>query len=252
MITIEVAAEDGTTKKYYINATRLSSSDASLANITLSCGILSPPFESSHTQYSVTVPYNIASLEVKPIVADKATSAIIDKSPEAKPVDLNYGETTIHIEVTSPDKTNTKVHELYVTRMEIPWPVCLVDAKNFYNYSCPICLGVFHCPKSIAGTKPKHVFCKCCINKMTKTTKRNPLNELLLTGKWQLDEEILEQELSAVMVSCVYSRYGCLENQKLKQLGPHMKQCQHRLCFVDKSEELSPNNELESKMKVTL
>lgn len=249
-MAIEVTAEDGTAKKYLINAKRLSSSDASLSNITLSSGILSPPFNSNHTVYSVIVPYHVSSLEVKPTVADKATSMVVRDNPEVKPVGLNYGETAIFIDVTSPDKTTLKTYRLLALRMKIPWPLCLTDAKITYNYSCPVCLGQFHCPKSIRETEPKHKFCKCCIEELTRTTKQNPLNEKPLTGDWLVNEEILEQELSAQTVLCVYSRYGCQEKPKLMELGLHMKQCEYQLCFIEKSEELSASKEVEEKMKV--
>ena len=250
MITVEVTSEDGTIKNYTINATRLSSSDASLSGISISSGTLLPPFNPNCILYTSTTPYHISSIEVKPTAPDKGIGVAVRNSPDGKALELNCGETNIYIDVTSPDKTTSKTYQILVQRASIPWLITTIDTSNIYNYSCPICLAIIHCPKSIAETKPKHVFCKSCIEELTRTTKRNPLNEQSLTGDWIVNEPSLEEELASVQVHCVFARYGCTEKPKLCELGCHMKQCELGLCFVEKSEELAVNKVLEEKMKV--
>jgi len=51
-IRIEVSAEDGTTKKYLIRVKRLSASDATLQNLSLSSGKLDPCFVSDCYDYT--------------------------------------------------------------------------------------------------------------------------------------------------------------------------------------------------------
>ena len=165
-------------------------------------------------------------------------------------MELNCGETSIYIDVTSSDKTTSKTYQILIQRAKIPWHITTIDISNISNYNCPVCLAIIHCPKSIAETKPKHVFCKSCIDELTRTTKQNPLNEQWLTGDWLVNEPGLEEMLLSLEVCCVFARYGCDEKQKLGELGYHMKQCQFRLCFVEKSEELTVNKILEEKMKV--
>ena len=250
VITVEVTSEDGTIKNYVINATRLSSSDASLSGITLSSGTLLPSFNPNCTLYTSTTPYHIPTIEVRPMAPDKGIDVVVRDNPDRKPMPLNCGETSIYIDLTSPDKTTTKTYQLLIQRAKIPWHINTIDSSNIHNYSCPICLAIVHCPKSIAETQPKHVFCKSCIDELTRTTKRNPLNEQLLTGDWLVSEPDLEEKLTLFEVCCVFARYGCNEKLKLAELGCHMKQCEFRLSFVDKSEELIINKLLEEKMKV--
>lgn len=251
MITIEVTSEDGTIKNYLINTTRLSSCDASLSGLSISPGILFPPFNSTCTLYASTNPCHISTVEVKPIAPDKGIGVVIRDNPNSKPLQLNYGETYIYVDVTSPDKTTSKTYQIIISKANIPWHITtVIENSNIYSYSCPVCLAIFHCPKSIFETKPKHVFCKSCIDELTRTTKRDPLNGKILTGDWLVNEPSLEETLTELNVYCVFSRYGCNEKPKLVELGCHMKQCEFRLCYVEKSEELAVNKVLEEKMKV--
>lgn len=71
------AAEDGSTiKNYFIHVTRLSASDASLSELKLSIGLLSPNFASNITSYSTFVPFSCSSVEITPAVADKKTAEL--------------------------------------------------------------------------------------------------------------------------------------------------------------------------------
>ena len=51
-IRIEVSAEDGTVKNYFIRIKRLSASDASLVSLSSSAGKLDPPFAIDCDQYT--------------------------------------------------------------------------------------------------------------------------------------------------------------------------------------------------------
>ena len=51
-IKIEVTAEDGTVKNYFIHAKRLSAKDATLSDLKLSDGELSPEFSTDVLEYS--------------------------------------------------------------------------------------------------------------------------------------------------------------------------------------------------------
>ena len=68
-VSVKVTAQDGTTiKTYAVKVTRKASSDATLKNLTISSGTLSPTFASGTTSYTTTVPYSVTSLTVTPIV----------------------------------------------------------------------------------------------------------------------------------------------------------------------------------------
>ena len=51
-IKIEVTAEDGTTKNYFVHVHRLSAKDATLSDLKLSQGTLKPEFSPSLLEYS--------------------------------------------------------------------------------------------------------------------------------------------------------------------------------------------------------
>ena len=250
-IKIEVTAEDGSTiKNYFVHATRLSPSDASLAELKVSVGQLTPPFNPQFTNYTVDVSCSCSSLAVTPSAADKKTSLKLNGSELKDPISLNWGETRIEIEVTSPDKTHTKVYLLTVCKLQILRPVSFVEEKHRSKYECPVCLGILYRPKSVQASDPKHMFCKSCIDELTRTSKQDPLDETPLKGEWRLDENEVEAELSSQLVHCVYRHWGCEEKLALRDLGGHVKQCEFRPVVIEKSSELVVAKDLESKAKV--
>ena len=251
-VKIEVTAEDGSTiKNYFIHVTRLSASDASLTNLKLSVlGSLSPDFDSNITSYSAFVPFSCSVVEVKPSVADKKTAVKVNGGESKDPVTLNYGETVVEVEVTSPDSSNKQTYVLIISRLKLLRPIKFSDEKKQSKFECPVCLGVLYRPKSIQNSQPKHVFCKGCIDELTRTSKQDPLDGSPLPGVWRVDECDLDKELSSQVVFCVYKHWGCGEELKLCELGPHMKQCEFRPVVVEKSEEVVPAKDLEEKSKV--
>ena len=50
-IKIEVTAEDGTSKNYFVHVRRLSAKDAALGTLSISSGQLDPPFSPDVTNY---------------------------------------------------------------------------------------------------------------------------------------------------------------------------------------------------------
>lgn len=251
-VKIEVTAEDGSTvKNYFIHVTRLSASDASLTDLKLSVlGSLSSDFASNITSYSAFVPFSCSSVEVKPSVADKKTAVKVNGGESKDPIPLNYGETVVEVEVTSPDSSNKRTYVLIISKSKVLRPIKFSDEKKQSKFECPVCLGVLYRPKSIQDSQPKHVFCKGCIDELTRTSKQDPLDGSPLPGVWRVDEYDLDKELSSQVVFCVYKHWGCGEELKLCELGPHMKQCEFRPVAVEKSEEIVPAKDLEEKSKV--
>lgn len=251
-VKIEVTAEDGSTiKNYFIQVTRLSASDASLTDLKLSVlGNLSPDFVSNITSYSAFVPFSCSSVEVTPSVADKKTAVKVNGGESKDPIILNYGETVVEVEVTSPDVSNKRTYVLIISRLKLLRPIKFSDEKQQSKFKCPVCLGVLYRPKSIKDSQPKHVFCKGCIDELTRTSKQDPLDGSPLPDVWRVDEYDLDKELSSQVVFCVYKHWGCGEELKLCDLGPHMKQCEFRPVVVEKSAEIVPAKDLDEKSKV--
>ena len=251
-IKVEVTAEDGrTVKNYFIHVTRLSSSDASLSGLQLSAvSNLCPKFASNVTSYSVNVPFSCSSVKVTPVVADKNAVVRIKGGQSEEIVGLNFGETVVEVEVTSPDGSNQQTYTLLISRSKIPRPINFLEEKYQSKFTCPICLGILYRPKSIKNSEVKDIFCKSCIDELTRTSKHNPLDGSPLERDWRMEQYDLDEELSSQKVFCVYKHLGCSVTLKLCDLGYHVKHCDFRPFMVEKSEELVPLKDLEEKSKV--
>lgn len=233
-----------------MHVTRLSASDASLSNLKLSTGELSPNFDAKLLNYFANVQYYCESLVITPSAADKKTAIKVNGHESKEAVPLNYGETKVLIDVTSPDQANTQTYVIIVCREEVVWYFRFVDSKLNQQFECPVCLRLLYRPKSIAGSLPKHVFCKSCVEELTRTSKVDPLDETPLKGDWKLDEFEMESDMSGAEVQCVFSYRGCAEKLPLRNLGSHLKQCEFQTVQVEKSGEFVPKKELDSKTKV--
>ena len=252
-IKIEVTAEDGSTiKNYFVLVTRLLASDASLSGIGLSCGQLSPIFDAKLTNYLANVSFHCDSFVITPVAADKKTTIKVNDHDPKQVVPLNCGETKAVIEVTSPDQSNKQTYVVTVCREEIVRRIRFVDGKLNQKFECPVCLGLLYRPKSIANSSPKHVFCKSCIEELTRTSKVDPLDESTLKGDWKMDEFEMEAEMAASEVHCVFAYLGCTKKVLLRNLGNHLKECEFQIVQVEKSGELVLKKDLESKAKVII
>ncbi|MBB6694421.1 cadherin-like beta sandwich domain-containing protein [Cohnella xylanilytica] len=120
-ISIEVTAQNGTTKTYKVTVTRAKSSNADLSNLTISQGTLSPSFSSGTTEYTASVGNEITSLEITPTVADGTATLQVNTadatSGSARTVSLNVGDNEILVDVTAQNGA-TKTYKVTVTRAE--------------------------------------------------------------------------------------------------------------------------------------
>lgn len=91
--------------------------DASLAAIALSSGSLHPAFVSGTTDYTVSVPYEVASITATPTTAQSvATSTVNGNANPNHSIALGFGDTLITIVVTAGDGTTTQTYTITVTR----------------------------------------------------------------------------------------------------------------------------------------
>jgi gliding motility-associated-like protein len=122
VITIVATAQDGaTTRNYIITATRAGAAVATLANLTLSSGTLSPAFASATTGYSATAPNATSSVKITPVATDanatiKVNGATVLSGAASAGVPLNVGSNAITTVVTAQDGTTTKTYTVTVTR----------------------------------------------------------------------------------------------------------------------------------------
>jgi len=96
------------------------SGDATLSNLEVSAGTLSPVFNQAATGYAVSVDNSVSSITVTPTVSENHATVIVNGSAvvsgsSSSAINLNVGANTITIEVTAQDNT-TKTYTVTVTR----------------------------------------------------------------------------------------------------------------------------------------
>lgn len=120
-ISLQVTAQNGTSKTYSIVITRAPvSSNANLATLTLSNGNLSPSFAAAITSYSATVGNATKSITLTPTVVDSKTKVSINGNLLASggaTVSLAIGSNTFSIVTTAEDGTTSKTYTLNVARL---------------------------------------------------------------------------------------------------------------------------------------
>ena len=121
VITVEVTAEDTTTKKTYtVTVTRGAppSSDATLRALSLS-GITLTAFRSVTTSYAVSAPHSVSETSVSPTTNDENAGFVIKLDGEVDAdgtVSLAVGVNVITIEVKAEDNVTTQTYTVTVTR----------------------------------------------------------------------------------------------------------------------------------------
>ncbi|MEK0447386.1 MAG: hypothetical protein RLZZ399_2707, partial [Verrucomicrobiota bacterium] len=122
-VVVEVTAQDGVTvKTYTVGVTRLPSTNADLAGLALSGGILSSGFASGVTSYAVSVPNETSAWSVTPVVADATASVKVNGVSVASgsasvPLALVVGLNPVVVEVTAQDGLTVKTYTVGVTRL---------------------------------------------------------------------------------------------------------------------------------------
>ena len=117
-----VAADDTTSQTYTIAVSRAASSDATLSNLVISEGNLSPAFDSGTEEYAVSVANSVASLTVTPTANDAGASITVNgenvgSGIASGAINLAEGDTTnIAIKVTAADEMTSQTYTIAVTR----------------------------------------------------------------------------------------------------------------------------------------
>lgn len=140
-ITLTVTAEAGNQKVYQLTINRAApalSTDASLANLSVSSGSLLPAFSNQIISYSLDVPYETASLSITATAAHPAATLTLNGVPQtsgtpSNALPLNIASTVIHIVVTA-EAGNTRTYTLTVNRNGAPL-YQLSDFKNIGDIS---------------------------------------------------------------------------------------------------------------------
>ncbi|WP_295801647.1 cadherin-like beta sandwich domain-containing protein [Mucilaginibacter sp.] len=121
-IAVVVTASDGiTTDSYSVAVTRFST-DATLAGLSLSSGVLNPVFSSANTAYTASVSNATSSVTITPVTNDAGATVkvngvtVASGSPSAA-LPLIVGANVISTVVTAQDGVNTKTYTVTVVRL---------------------------------------------------------------------------------------------------------------------------------------
>ncbi len=122
IIWLLITAEDTTTKLYYkITVVISASTDATLSNLTLSSGTLTPSFASGTTSYTTSVANGVTSVTVTPTVNQADATVTVNDTTVASDsatgaISLNVGSNTIIAVVTAQDGSTTETYTITVAR----------------------------------------------------------------------------------------------------------------------------------------
>jgi gliding motility-associated-like protein len=123
-INIVVTAHDGvTTKTYTIIVNRAPSTDASLEDLKLSQGVLSPVFTANTTTYIAKVNSDVSLITLTPTLTNanasiKVNSVIMERGLTSAIILLHTGSNVIQVDVTAQDGITMKNYTLIVVKAE--------------------------------------------------------------------------------------------------------------------------------------
>ncbi|MFB6365199.1 cadherin-like beta sandwich domain-containing protein [Paenibacillus elgii] len=115
------SADSSTINTYKINVYFPATNDADLSDLRVNGAALIPPFQSTATNYTASVPYATSSLSLTGVLNDPAATFRINGTAASDkatfgPIPLNIGGNTITVQTTSYDKTANKTYMISVVR----------------------------------------------------------------------------------------------------------------------------------------
>jgi Cadherin-like beta sandwich domain len=118
----------GSTEDLYVDnlvvTTVLSGTNATLANLTLSAGALTPAFHASTTNYSLSVPLLTNSVTITPTVEDTNATVTVNGSPVVSGapggnLPVGGGTNVFSVVITAEDEVTIRTYTIFVVRPSI-------------------------------------------------------------------------------------------------------------------------------------
>ncbi|WP_256718280.1 cadherin-like beta sandwich domain-containing protein [Paenibacillus borealis] len=132
VIEVKVTAQDGSMQVYTINLVRNPSKDATLLNMTIFPGELTPVFQAGIGDYSVNVDNNVSNADFLIRTNNELATYILKKNGTSAGVTgdrvaLDEGTNQITVEVTAGDASTKKTYSVTVNRAILPKDSSLTD-----------------------------------------------------------------------------------------------------------------------------
>ena len=185
-VEIIVSAEDGTTTKTYtIAMQRLSSDDATLSELKLSVGTLSPPFSPFIYSYECYLPSSTDALSIQAKTEDEAMKLSMKDGSPVGTLQLNPGRTLAELSVQSVNGQSTTPYFITFIKPRLPLPLQL--KKKDERFECAVCCGVVNLPTRIKGGP--YVYCQDCLDELTRTNKMDPFTGVKLEEEGWMEKD---------------------------------------------------------------
>ncbi|WP_342480937.1 cadherin-like beta sandwich domain-containing protein [Paenibacillus sp. FSL L8-0340] len=132
VIEVKVTAQDGSMQVYTINLVRNPSKDATLLNMAIFPGELTPVFQAGISDYSVNVDNNVSDADFLIRTNNELATYILKKNGTSTGVTgdrvaLDEGTNQITVEVTAGDASTKKTYSVTVNRAVLPKDSSLTD-----------------------------------------------------------------------------------------------------------------------------
>ena len=150
-LAIRASSSRGQISDLVFNCTSASSSssDATLAGLSLSAGTLSPAFSAGNGSYSTSVANDVSSITVTPVVNEShatvtVNGSVVSSQTSSQSISLTAGGTTIVSAIVTAQDGSTRAYSISVSRAEDP-PVAANSAStvaaNSANNAIPLNLS---------------------------------------------------------------------------------------------------------------
>lgn len=132
-LTVVVTAQNGMTRIYTVNVTRIASADATLSSLIPSVGSLDPVFDKETLNYSVNVENTVESISFAATVSEPSAritvaGSSIGSGSSSAPVRLVTDANTVSIIVTAPSGIN-RTYTVVVSRTALSFPDPTLDPE---------------------------------------------------------------------------------------------------------------------------
>ena len=165
-LAIRASSSRGQISDLVFNCTSASSSssDATLAGLSLSAGTLSPAFSAGNGSYSASVANDVSSITVTPVVNEShatvtVNGSVVSSQTSSQSISLTAGGTTIVSAIVTAQDGSTRAYSISVSRAEDP-PVAANSAStvaaNSANNAIPLNLSGGTATALALVTPPAH------------------------------------------------------------------------------------------------
>ena len=94
-----------------------------------------------------------------------------------------------------------QIYTVIITKTQMGRYVKLCDQETS-KYQCPISLSPVYCPVNIKDSDSKYAISAPILEEFTKTSKVDPLTDIILHPDWRIENYDLDKEMSSTL-ACI-------------------------------------------------